>query len=71
MPIVSFSDPSAEKFYISGKTAKGTSWSGVAKIVRRKLDMIQYADRLEDLNSPPGNRLEALAGNLKGWLAFG
>lgn len=35
-------------------------------IARRKLDMIEAADELEDLKSPPGNRLEALTGNLRG-----
>ena len=30
-------------------------------------NMIRYAVQLSDLKSPPGNQLEALAGNLKGW----
>ena len=29
--------------------------------------MIHFAARLNDLKSPPGNHLEALSGNLKGW----
>ena len=29
--------------------------------------MLDYADRLGDLRSPPGNRLEALKGDLVGW----
>jgi toxin HigB-1 len=33
----------------------------------RKLDMLNAATTLGDLRSPPGNRLEALAGNLVGW----
>lgn len=32
----------------------------------RKLDMIQAADRLSDLERPPNNRLEALKGDRKG-----
>ena len=32
----------------------------------RKLDMIQAAIELADLRTPPGNRLEALRGDLKG-----
>lgn len=28
--------------------------------------MLQYADRLADLRSPPGNMLEAMKGNLRG-----
>ena len=39
----------------------------MAKIVKRKLDMIHYAARIDDLKSPPGNRLEALRGDLAGW----
>ena len=37
------------------------------EIVRRKLDMLHYAAQLGDLNSPPGNRLEALKGDLAGY----
>src|SRR5215471_242944 len=33
----------------------------------RRLDMIDYAAALNDLSSPPGNHLEALRGNLKGF----
>lgn len=32
----------------------------------RKLDQLNAASRLEDLRSPPGNRLEALRGELRG-----
>ena len=39
----------------------------MAKVVKRKLDMIHYAARLGDLRAPPGNRLEALYGELEGW----
>jgi proteic killer suppression protein len=70
VPIVSFDDVAAEEFFISGKIRKGTGWSNVAKVVKRKLDMIHYAAELADLESPPGNRLEELAGNLKGWYSI-
>lgn len=30
----------------------------------RKLDMLDYAGRLNDLAAPPGNRLESLRGSL-------
>lgn len=36
------------------------------RIAQRKLFMIANAGALEDLRSPPGNRLEALKGNRKG-----
>ncbi len=33
----------------------------------RKLDMLDYSEKLSDLASPPGNQLEALKGDLKGF----
>ena len=36
------------------------------KIVVRKLDMLHAAVELRDLSAPPGNRLEALKGKLRG-----
>jgi len=38
----------------------------VRKSARRKLQYLNAAVRLEDLAVPPGNRLEALKGALKG-----
>jgi proteic killer suppression protein len=35
-------------------------------VAERKLQMLDIARRLEDLRSPPGNRLEALAGDRQG-----
>jgi toxin HigB-1 len=67
VPILSFSDEITAEFFVSGKIRQRVGWASVASIARRKLDMIYYADQLQDLFSPPGNRLEALAGNLKGW----
>lgn len=37
--------------------------------VHRKLDQIDAVTRLEDLKVPPGNRLHALAGPLRGFHA--
>ena len=39
----------------------------IAGAAERKLQMLDEACTLEDLRSPPGNRLEALRGNLKGF----
>ncbi len=36
-------------------------------VAARKLDMINAATELKDLFAPPGNRLEALKGNWKGF----
>ena len=38
-------------------------WPGA----QRKLDMLNVAQELRDLAVPPGNRLEALKGELKGY----
>jgi proteic killer suppression protein len=67
VPILSFSDAATEEFFIYGKTRKRMGWATVAKVVKRKLDMIHYATRLDDLRSPPANRLELLHGDLEGW----
>jgi proteic killer suppression protein len=40
--------------------------ANLAKVARRKLIMVDAAAFLEALNSPPGNRLEALKGGLAG-----
>jgi proteic killer suppression protein len=48
-----------------GKAGKGFP-SNILRIARRKLEMVNAASILEDLRSPPGNRLEALAGDRKG-----
>lgn len=66
MAIQSFADPLAERFFLTGRVAKGVAWSSVSTVVRRKLDTLDYAAALRDLRSPPGNRLEALRGDLAG-----
>ena len=44
------------------RTCPQTLW----RVVRRKLDQVDAAARLEDLRAPPGNRLEALSGARRG-----
>jgi proteic killer suppression protein len=39
----------------------------VAKIALRKLDVLNGAHRPDDLQTPPGNRLKALRGDLEGF----
>ena len=67
MAIQGFDDFVTEEFFYSGKLKSGCGWANIKRVVRRKLDMIDYAHVLEDLKSPPGNRLEALRGDLKGF----
>ncbi len=70
MPIVSFGDRATETFFVSSEIKKHTAWCNIAAICRRKLDMLHYATALLDLSSPPGNRLEALAGRLNGFYSI-
>lgn len=67
MAIASFADSATEIFFETGKVARGAGWGSVKSVVQRKLDMVHYAHVLADLKSPPGNRLEALAGRLRGY----
>ncbi len=64
--IQSFANRAIERFFREGRVSKGIGWAGVSRIAARKIDMVDYATALPDLASPPGNRLEALKGDLKG-----
>ncbi len=61
--IKSFRDKSSEALY-RGDTVK--RFASIARVALRKLDMIDAATVLDDLRSPPGNRLEALKGDRVG-----
>jgi proteic killer suppression protein len=39
---------------------------GLWRIVQRKLKMLDVAVRIDELESPPGNRLKALRGEMRG-----
>lgn len=41
-------------------------FGNIEKVARRKLRMLDDAEKLEDVGAVPGNRLEALAGDRKG-----
>ena len=62
--IVSFKDQLTE-LIASGTCPKGFP-ADLVRPALRKLTMLEYAQVLIDLRSPPGNRLEALKGNRKG-----
>ncbi|MEQ8194941.1 MAG: type II toxin-antitoxin system RelE/ParE family toxin [Rhodospirillales bacterium] len=47
-----------------GETVR--KFQAVRKVAYRKLDMLNAALRLDDLRSPPGNRLEALKADRQG-----
>jgi len=62
--IVGFENKETEKLYVTGKSKRHPST--IIKAVLRKLDYLNKAKTLQDLEAPPGNRLEALKGDLKG-----
>ncbi|MBI1868496.1 MAG: type II toxin-antitoxin system RelE/ParE family toxin [Methylocystis sp.] len=62
--IRSFKDKVAEAVF-DGKHPKGFP-PELFKIARRKLAALHAATGLDDLRSPPGNRLEALSGDRAG-----
>lgn len=66
--IASFGDAGTEDLYHGRKTKRARSFPhDVVPVALRKLDMIASAKELEDLAQPPGNRLKALKGDLKGY----
>jgi proteic killer suppression protein len=62
--IRTFRDKVTEAVF-NGESPKGFP-SNLVKVARRKLRYLNAAGDLGDLTSPPGNRLEALAGDRKG-----
>jgi len=64
--IQSFASPVVGRFFSEGRLPRRVGWANVARVAARKLDILDYAARLTDLASPPGNRLEALKGSLAG-----
>jgi toxin HigB-1 len=62
--IRSFADKATEQLFREGACAP--RWRSIEDVALRKLDMVDAATRLDDLRSPPGNRLEALKGDRRG-----
>jgi proteic killer suppression protein len=62
--IRSFADRRTEALFREGICP--ANWRACETVARRKLDFLNAALRLEDLKSPPGNKLEALKGDRKG-----
>lgn len=61
--IHSFSSAETEALFYSQSVKR---FKNIERIARRKLLQIHAATVLESLRIPPGNRLEALRGDLKG-----
>ena len=67
--ICSFDDDGSEDIFngIQSKAARHTLPSELHRTAFRKLDYLNHAQTIDVLKSPPGNRLEPLHGNLKGF----
>jgi len=66
LPVIrSFKGKFAEPILQGRMVPKGFQ-ANLARVARRKLIMVDSAELLEAQNSPPGNRLEALKGDLAG-----
>ncbi|MBL7945606.1 MAG: type II toxin-antitoxin system RelE/ParE family toxin [Flavobacteriales bacterium] len=63
--LISFGSTNTERIW-KGEQVKGLPPS-IQDVARRKLRMLNNAQSLTDLRIPPANRLEKLAGDLKGF----
>jgi toxin HigB-1 len=63
MAIKSFKCPDTESLF---KRLRVKRFANIEAVARRKLEQLEWADVLEDLRVPPGNRLEALKGDRAG-----
>jgi proteic killer suppression protein len=61
--IASYRDKDSERV---AKGIRVKKLEAIARMAQRKIAVLDAATKLEDLETPPGNRLEALAGNRKG-----
>ena len=62
--IASWHDAQTKELFYGGTGHRGSQ--PFRKVARRKLLMLEAAQSLGDLRSPPGNKLEALAGERNG-----
>jgi toxin HigB-1 len=63
MAIIYFRDDETETLFKTGHSRK---FSSIGKVAKRKLDAVNAAVALNDLQVPPGNRLETLKGDREG-----
>lgn len=66
--IASFGDKQTEDLFHGRQSARTRRLPPeMTRVALRKLDMLNGATSVIDLRSPPGNRLEALQGDLQGF----
>jgi proteic killer suppression protein len=63
MPIKSFKCPDTESLF---RRLRVKRFANIEEVARRKLEQLEWADVLDDLRVPPGNRLESLKGKRAG-----
>jgi toxin HigB-1 len=61
--IKSFRSAETERLFNGERVQR---FRNIESVARRKLEMVAAAKRLDDLRSPPGNRLEVLKGDRAG-----
>jgi proteic killer suppression protein len=61
--IKSFAERETRSLFETGMSRR---WNSIARVAVRKLVQIDSVTTLNELNVPPGNRLEALKGNRAG-----
>ena len=61
--IKSFAEKRTRALFETGKSRR---WNSIARVAVRKMVQIDSATTLDELNVPPGNRLEALKGDRGG-----
>lgn len=65
--IRSFADEETERIYLTGHSRR---FGAVARSAARKIKAVDFAEALEDLRNPPGNRLEKLHGDREGYYSI-
>ena len=71
MSIQSFGNSITEKIFLGVKDKEVSRFpQDILRVAERKLDMLEAAVVIQDLASPPANRLEKLKGNLKDFLVY-
>ncbi len=69
--IASFGDVATEDLYHGRQTNRVRRFpQRIVAAALRKLDVLRAAHQLQDLRSPPGNRLEALKGDYAGYYSI-
>jgi toxin HigB-1 len=61
--IRSFADEKSRELWLTGRSRR---FGNIASVAIRRLQVLDFAARVEDLRTPSGNRLEKLRGDREG-----